>query len=446
MLDVSAHPMDLSDWMSGLPDQVPISTVSLPGTHNSSSFAIGPPRMAAIVAAGRCQVRDLSSQLAMGVRFLDLRVKPCGALCHGYISCGNLGLRDALSVCSAFLCLHPREVIIARIKDEACSKASASAIASLVRSLSDVCPLFTEPCLPSLGEVRGQVVILRDWSESRPVIQGRSCVLARKASRFGLLWAGRSMQIQDEYSQRNGAEKWRIVQAQLCQTRASNSCLNINFTSATSLPSKTPVSIARCVNPKLAAHLRASVPRFVGIIVMDFPSAALCGLIVRQNQCRLDPCRPLPAHSITMASSRSTNSLQLFTNLQSELIAGALRADHALEALQNSQADTVELEKAMKGEARWLSRVLVRLSTERAKVTINEPSVEDVSWLANSKVAPLPPSPKSTRSSLMAHAWSATVTNITQSSPLSSNAGECSPAPCRSRRRKSSFLGRFACM
>merc|ERR1719478_1063063 len=108
MLNARADPGDLSGWMGDiLPDDLPISSVSLPGTHNSASFAIGPPRMAAIVAAGRCQARDLSAQLRMGVRFLDLRVKPNGALSHGPINCGILCLQDAFSVFSAFLRMHP---------------------------------------------------------------------------------------------------------------------------------------------------------------------------------------------------------------------------------------------------------------------------------------------------------------------------------------------------
>ncbi|CAK0824975.1 unnamed protein product [Prorocentrum cordatum] len=75
--------------------------------------------------AGHPQLRHLRHQredarggLAMGVRFLDLRVRPDGQLCHGRVTCA-LTLVDALKACGAFLREHPGEVLLVRIKDEA---------------------------------------------------------------------------------------------------------------------------------------------------------------------------------------------------------------------------------------------------------------------------------------------------------------------------------------
>jgi len=378
MVNARADPDDLSNWMGEiLSDDLPISAASLPGTHNSASFAIRPPRMAAIVAAGRCQSQDFSAQLRMGVRFLDLRVNPGGALCHGVISCGRLSLADALRVCSAFLRLHPREVIVARIKDEQGSPASAVAVAALVHTLSDICPLFLEARLPRLGEVRGHVVVLRDWVEPPSKI----------ACGVGVLWGGTSMQIQDQYRHSNGNQKWHVVQQGLLRIAPTDSCLQVNFTSATSLPTRTPLRIARSVNPKLATYLRTTALNFVGIIAMDFPSASLCELVVRRNCCSLDPCRPLAG---SMKPMRSLKSLHFFEALQSELILGCLQADQAAaknalgeSAERAEQASSVgdccrQLERReLQAQVQRLSRLLVSLATERARVEHEESSIED---------------------------------------------------------------------
>jgi 1-phosphatidylinositol phosphodiesterase len=274
---------DLSDWMGNiLADDLPIAAVSLPGTHNSASFAIG-QGWRPIIAAARCQARDLSAQLRMGVRFLDLRVKPNGALSHGPINCGILCLQDAFSVFSAFLRMHPGEAILVRIKNEDGKKASGEAIASLIRPLADVCPLFLEPRLPTVGEVRGHVVVLCDWLEPQDGL---------KNERFGLLWNGEHLQIQDEYRHNCGQRKWHVVVQRLSSARPSKHQLYVNFTSATSLPRQTPLSLAKVVNPQLARYLRTTPPCFVGILAMDFPSASLCELIIRRNHRSLDPCRP----------------------------------------------------------------------------------------------------------------------------------------------------------
>merc|ERR1719443_2032361 len=120
----------------------------------------------------------------MGVRFLDLRVRPGGALCHGVVGCG-LSLQDALSDCAAFLRAWPSEVIVARVKDEGGCRASARAVGALVRGFiaSGDYPLHVEQRLPHVGEVRGRIILLCDWASAE----------------LGVRWGGEQMKIQDKY-------------------------------------------------------------------------------------------------------------------------------------------------------------------------------------------------------------------------------------------------------
>lgn len=337
----------------------------MPGTHNSATYKMGAGHYAAVVAASRCQSRDLLTQLRLGVRFLDLRVRADGGLCHGRIGCA-LGLRGALDICGAFLRANSSEVLLVRVKDEANTRNSSKAVDDLVREIAESAdyPLYLQMRLPTVGEVRGRIVLLCDWADGL----------------LGLRWGGPSMRIQDEYWQSSGSKKWHIVRKHLAQARPKSDLLHVHFTSATGLPRKVPITIARSVNPKLSHHLRGSGAclGFLGIVAMDFPSAALCELIVRRN-CGgggLDPCRRV--RSLRGGCPKVGEYLD---NLQCELQAAASRADAAL-------IDGVEecAERVL-----WLARVYSKVILEHVEAESAEPSVDDLDLRA-ADAAPRRPS------------------------------------------------------
>lgn len=110
-------------WMSDLPDQIPLSALSIPGTHNSHTHYRGLPSV-------RCQLVDVATQLAHGIRMLDIRVQPVNAtdpskrdlyLVHGAFPVSLTGpkyLEPVLKVCYAFLDANPSETIIISLKRE----------------------------------------------------------------------------------------------------------------------------------------------------------------------------------------------------------------------------------------------------------------------------------------------------------------------------------------
>jgi len=333
-----------------LPDSLPLSLVSMPGTHNSASFAMTERRLPTVVLTGACcQTWDLDTQLRRGVRFLDLRIRPGGELCHGPLDCG-VSLRTVLDICAAFLQRNPGEVLIARIKDETNGGSqTARGVGGLVSALAPNYPLFMEGRLPCVGEVRGRILVLSDWH----------------GGQIGVLWDGGSMRIQDEYWHATGMKKWCVVARQLDQSIAKPDSLQVHFTSATHLPRKVPLAIARVVNKRLAIHLRCMpCPRFVGIVAMDFPSSSLCELVVRQNQQALDPCRPLHGLTTTMGANARDGLL----TLQCELMVAASQADVAafVHCDVEEHADkTCEV-----------SRLLVGLVTGRVCAELHEPATE----------------------------------------------------------------------
>jgi len=95
-----------------LPDQLLISKVSIPGTHNS--VALHGTQLA------RCQTKTLQEQLDMGIRFFDLRVKLKHhrlLMYHGY-AFQQLDLAAVVQVLTNFLSKNPSEFIVIRIKNE----------------------------------------------------------------------------------------------------------------------------------------------------------------------------------------------------------------------------------------------------------------------------------------------------------------------------------------
>ncbi|POW19893.1 hypothetical protein PSHT_04063 [Puccinia striiformis] len=121
---------DFSNWMADLPDEVPISELTIPGSHQSCALYGWP--------VARCQTRSLARQLKDGIRFLDIRLalptkatvtkkKPnpkskgdgSGKLVayHG-IQSQVLKFQEILGILDDFLTNQPTETVIISIKRE----------------------------------------------------------------------------------------------------------------------------------------------------------------------------------------------------------------------------------------------------------------------------------------------------------------------------------------
>ncbi|CAK7214322.1 hypothetical protein SCUCBS95973_002103 [Sporothrix curviconia] len=186
----SAH---LDKWMATVDGSWPLSSLSLPGTHNSPAFHYALPSV-------RCQAVDVRAQLDNGVRFLDVRVSvnppkqphadPRLSLVHSVFPVGLLGshtfseLYDA--VCG-FLDANPTETVLVSIKREGTGKGTDADLAHQLLNhytgrpadLAKERPAagsesrrneggqpepwrwYTESRIPSLDEARGRIVLIR---------------------------------------------------------------------------------------------------------------------------------------------------------------------------------------------------------------------------------------------------------------------------------------------
>ncbi|KJZ78433.1 hypothetical protein HIM_02471 [Hirsutella minnesotensis 3608] len=158
----------LHAWMRELADDWPLTLLSMPGTHNSPTCHKALPSV-------RCQAVGVPEQLRNGVRFLDIRVSAnpdddALALVHSVFPIsltGNKYFGDMLDDIYRFLEENPSEAIVMSVKREGTGKGTDGQLGkylkhSYVDKRRD--RWWTEPKVPTLGQVRGKIVIVRRFA------------------------------------------------------------------------------------------------------------------------------------------------------------------------------------------------------------------------------------------------------------------------------------------
>ncbi|KAJ5168256.1 uncharacterized protein N7482_003850 [Penicillium canariense] len=162
---------NLNAWMGELRDDTLLSALSIPGTHNSPTCHIAPPSV-------RCQAVSPREQLKNGVRFFDIRVQPQYpddpakdelVLVHSVFPIsltGNKYFRDLMKEVNDFLQQNPSETLIISLKREGPGNAKDEQLAHILSrhyALPDS-RWWVRPKIPTLGESRGKVVLIRRFN------------------------------------------------------------------------------------------------------------------------------------------------------------------------------------------------------------------------------------------------------------------------------------------
>lgn len=153
-----------ADWMAGIQDGTPLCMMSLPGTHDSCTWNSD------FSYFSQCQNSEINTQLAMGIRYLDIRVSPDRKkeelkMTHGVAVCregGNpfgsvLTLSQVLEDCYEFLDNHPTETIVFCVKPEGDSAECEVLFRQYLEKRPDM--WYVENSMPELGQVRGRLVL-----------------------------------------------------------------------------------------------------------------------------------------------------------------------------------------------------------------------------------------------------------------------------------------------
>ncbi|MGH3964445.1 MAG: phosphatidylinositol-specific phospholipase C [Pseudonocardiaceae bacterium] len=295
-----------TSWMRDIPDNAPVATLSIPGTHNSCSVG-------GLLGFGRTQNLDLTDQLNAGIRFLDIRLAHYqdNLFAHHDIVHMGKSYADILTICSSFLKQHPSETILMSVKDEgrfdshlgrfapsrAFGRSRGDPANWIIRSSSfeeafqartwqhiEDASLFYNfaPPLPgngsattsraltsktTLGEVRGKIVLLRRFEGGQDV--GFDVTHWPENRRFrsstSLIYA-----VEDRYQDPGENNKYNFIMTHIEEAgRRDPKDLYITFSSAVDLTTKAN-GYSRAINPRLSKYLAEAPRRRVGIIAMDY--------------------------------------------------------------------------------------------------------------------------------------------------------------------------------
>lgn len=276
-------------WMAGLSDDLYLSEITIPGTHDSAT------KYVQLAFFSKCQSKTIGEQLQSGYRYLDIRLGADGdllKLMHGFTSCkiGALPwsqtryLEDVLSDCYAFLDANPTETILFAVKQEHGDETAAE-FESLLKAYIDRNPdrwLLTDH-IPTLGESRGKLVLLRRWEGNLgvPLLwedQGGhdDVSLNTVSSEQGsyTLW------VQDRFCYGTD-DKWTAFENGIAgsETGANSAAIQFLSTKGT-LAYGHPYAFAKKLNPWL---MKMILPSDAGWIVVDFASAPLAEHIYSTN-------------------------------------------------------------------------------------------------------------------------------------------------------------------
>lgn len=266
-------------WMAQIADTVSLGDISIPGTHDTC--ALYEP----IHPSAKTQNYTIKDQLDMGVRFLDIRGTAVGnkIYCvHGFIYEAQT-LDHVLDTCYTFLKEHPTETILFCLKEDA--GLSVERFAQVFEKMVAQNPAmwYTENRLPSLGEVRGKLVLMNRYDNSWG-IQTVGKWLDDQTSVIQDLQ--HILNVQDAYHVSDVALKWQAAEAlfEKCLTKTGEAPqFFLNFLSGYMGKIPDPVTVATGMNARFMEFMGIAQPGCYGTVLFDFVTPEYCDILIQTN-------------------------------------------------------------------------------------------------------------------------------------------------------------------
>lgn len=331
-------------WMKYVEDNKFLDELSIPGTHDSGTCSVDndtEPQSSQV----KCQQDYIPTQLLEGIRYFDIRLGKGDnpGIDHGmyYLLKKDayfLHLSDVIGYFKTFLNENPSEALImlaSRGNDEATDESITTAFAKVMADNPNL--FYTSSHVPTLGEVRGKIVLLRrfglagnsvsghtwgldltQWDDKIKAHSGQSMCLVQDARGFEAIGETGNEEpyctkvyAQDKYKL-TGTDKLSWVDNALKETtgrtcnkvdvvddagaevQVQERCWSINYTSCTGLShGGNPFTSARVVNehlykspyinPSGTEDTKSDYLKHIGIIASDFVDAALDRSIYQRN-------------------------------------------------------------------------------------------------------------------------------------------------------------------
>ena len=293
--------IDLRNWMSEIDDGKKLFALNIPGTHDCVTQYVQLPHFA------RCQNRNIYEQLNIGVRALDIRVKPKGdrlVMIHAFTKAFNnpnrlgrqMDFADVLSNVYNFLDRNPRETVIIQFKNDT-GKNYEWSFDNLFKTYikPDINRWYLENRTPTLGEARGKVVLIRrckmdktnpEYTDENTGIDFSSWVEQTEVKPEALLLKtgskdGAEFIIQDRYKYKPQGKWFDCVKPFLDVKRSPGEQFVICYLS-TSGGVAGPRNNSVFVNAEFMKY-ETEKGEYLGTMYLDFPTPELTRKIIGSN-------------------------------------------------------------------------------------------------------------------------------------------------------------------
>ncbi|OAA76565.1 Phosphatidylinositol-specific phospholipase [Akanthomyces lecanii RCEF 1005] len=282
-------------WMGGLRNDTLLTSLSVPGTHDTMTYAIGSDVL-------QCQNRNLTVQLAAGLRYFDIRARVRDDALHIYHGDGDTGFsyQDVLLELFAFLAQNPTEAIVMRLKQEGAplgdhntltfeqafnyawhnSSITAKQAAQHMYAWDPAAPL------PTLGDLRSKIFVLQNFPADSN----------GPANKYGIAWEGEQMVLEDLYIIPDVAhlkDKWAAIRDALTKAAADkqdNKALYLAHISAS--VGVLPIEAAAGPKNRTVAGMNDETGRWLeagdqsgrtGVVIFDFPGKRGIDAVLARN-------------------------------------------------------------------------------------------------------------------------------------------------------------------
>lgn len=268
------------DWLSKIDDEKNINELFIPGTHNSGA------KYSFIDFSGKCQDISIMSQLTLGTRFLDIRLKNDSSglkVVHNFID-QKLSFKSVLNTCYSFLDDNPSEFIFMSIKDEISGNSKLMFEERLKREINAKY-FYSENDFPKkVKDVRGKIIQLSRYSS--PTI-GFNCYDGwkneGKENTNSFVLDFNQIYVQDYYK----VDKLESKQYQIMECSVIDGYnLKLNFTSGyyeDGFPQSSSFELAKDINPWIFDTLLKNDNLKGQVFVSDFITDSLAGFIIDKN-------------------------------------------------------------------------------------------------------------------------------------------------------------------
>ncbi|MQN00802.1 MAG: hypothetical protein DUD27_05485 [Lachnospiraceae bacterium] len=165
-----------TEWMQEIDDDTPISSISIPGTHDSAAEHIFPGYFL------QTQSMSIADQLTNGFRYLDIRLEVESGkngdflgFVHNFGKCRRSGsifskqlrFEEIVDQIYAFLKAHPSETVLFAVKDENKSDNAREFESLLFKEINQHRDnWYIYDSIPKLSKVRGRIVLIRRFSDA----------------------------------------------------------------------------------------------------------------------------------------------------------------------------------------------------------------------------------------------------------------------------------------